>query len=544
MGMPAFRELLRAVSDAYRDRRGEIEEQAAKMVEALGASSTVAADTEGLGEEILSSATTTIAGQFDQTYGGFGQTPKFPPAPSIEFLLRMHLRGSPLALEMAILTSQMRRRGIYDHIGGGFHRYAVDRIWLVPHFEKMLYDNALLASSYLHAWQITARHATARSSSRRSTTCFGACSSRGEASPRLKDADTDGSEGLTYVWTPGELRDALEATEVDAIERFYGVEPDGNFEGKSILHDIGAENVDPELLAAARLKLRAVRDRRAQPFLDDKVVVAWNGLALAALAEAGVKLGRQDYLDAAHELAGFLLGETATPDGRLLRTWRNGSANVPGYVEDYANVAHGLLELHAATGDPSYLHEARRLADVAIELFVDAENGGFFFAAHDSEALIVRKKELDDHPTPSGNSMMASVLLRLGRVFGDGRYEQEALGALGVARRLLEQAPSAVGFLLGALEFQLSPSREIAIVGAADDERTVALRRAALARYAPNSVVASGTGNDDAVPLLAGKGLLDGAPAAYVCQNFACLAPTSDPVELEDALGAAAIREL
>ena len=515
------------------------------MVEALGASSTVAADTEGLGEEILSSATTTIAGQFDQTYGGFGQTPKFPPAPSIEFLLRMHLRGSPLALEMAILTlDQMAAGGIYDHIGGGFHRYAVDRIWLVPHFEKMLYDNALLASSYLHAWQITGTPRYREVVEQTLDYLLRRMLVPGGGIASAEDADTDGSEGLTYVWTPGELRDALEATEVDAIERFYGVEPDGNFEGKSILHDIGAENVDPELLAAARLKLRAVRDRRAQPFLDDKVVVAWNGLALAALAEAGVKLGRQDYLDAAHELAGFLLGETATPDGRLLRTWRNGSANVPGYVEDYANVAHGLLELHAATGDPSYLHEARRLADVAIELFVDAENGGFFFAAHDSEALIVRKKELDDHPTPSGNSMMASVLLRLGRVFGDGRYEQEALGALGVARRLLEQAPSAVGFLLGALEFQLSPSREIAIVGAADDERTVALRRAALARYAPNSVVASGTGNDDAVPLLAGKGLLDGAPAAYVCQNFACLAPTSDPVELEDALGAAAIREL
>ena len=545
MGMPAFRELLRAVSNAYRDRRGEIAEQAAKMVEALNSASRVEADTDGLGEEILSNAATTIANQFDQTYGGFGEAPKFPPAPSIEFLLRMHLRGNPLALEMAVLTlDRMAAGGIYDHIGGGFHRYAVDRVWLVPHFEKMLYDNALLASSYLHAWQITDTpryrevvEETLDYLLRRMLLPVGGIAS-------AEDADTDGHEGLTYVWMLEQLRAALDSDEFDAIERFYGVESGGNFEGTSILHDVGADAVDLELLAAARLKLRTVRDQRSQPFMDDKVVVAWNGLALAVFAEAGARLGREDYLEAARELACFLLGETATSDGRLLRTWRNGEAKVPGYLDDYANVAHGLLELHAATGEPSHLHEARRLADVAIELFGDPENGGFFFTAHDSEALIVRKKELDDHPTPSGNSMMASVLLRLGRIFADETYEQAAFGALGVARRLLEQAPSAVGFLLGALEFQLSPSREIAIVGRSDDERTVALRRAALARYAPNTVVASGDDSDDSVPLLAGKRLLDGTPAAYVCQNFACLAPTSDPNELDAALGAPAIREL
>ncbi|MGI9658126.1 MAG: thioredoxin domain-containing protein, partial [Gaiellaceae bacterium] len=412
MGMPAFTELIKAVSDAYRDRRGEVTEQAAKLVEALNTSSTVAADTEGLGEEILSRATAGIAEQFDHTYGGFGQAPKFPPAPSIEFLLRMHLRGNPIALEMATLTlDQMAAGGVYDHIGGGFHRYAVDQIWLVPHFEKMLYDNALLASAYLHAWQVTGTPRYRQVVEETLDYLLRRMRLPGGAIASAEDADTEGHEGLTYVWTPDELRDVLEADEVEAIERFYGIEPGGNFEGRSIPHDVGAEDVDNDLLVAARLKLRDVRDQRPQPFLDDKVVVAWNGLALAAFAEAGAKLERSEYVDAAAELAAFLATETATPDGRLLRTWRDGTAKVPGYLEDYANVAHGLLELHAATGATRYLIEARRLADLAIELFGDEENGGFFFTAHDSEALIVRKKELDDHPTPSGNSMMASVLL-------------------------------------------------------------------------------------------------------------------------------------
>ncbi len=545
MGMPAFTELLKAVSDAYKNRRGEVTEQAAKLVEALASSSRVEADTDGLGEEILSSAVSVMADQFDQTYGGFGQAPKFPPAASIEFLLRMHLRGNPLALEMAILTlDQMAAGGMYDHLGGGFHRYAVDRIWLVPHFEKMLYDNASLASAYLHAWQVTGTGRYREVVEETLDYLLRRMLLPGGGIASAEDADTDGHEGLTYVWTPDELRSALDEAEVEAIERFYGVEPDGNFEGRSILHDVGATDVDRVLLDEARAKLLAVRDTRTQPFKDDKVVVAWNGLALAVLAEAGARLQRADYVAAAERLAAFLSSEAATPDGRLLRTWRNEEAKVPGYLEDYANVAYGLFELHAATGELRHLHQARRLAALAVELFGDDENGGFFFTAHDSETLIVRQKELDDHPTPAGNSMMASVLLRLARIFGDEEFERRGVGALGIARRLLEQAPSAVGCLLGALEFHLSPSREIAIVGAPEDERTIALRQTVLKHYAPNTVFAFGDGAENGIALLAGKALLEGAPAAYVCQNFACHAPTSDPAELAETLAAPAFRRL
>ncbi len=545
MGMPAFTDLLKAVSDAYKDRHGEVKEQAARLVEALKGASAVAPDTEGISEGLLSTSVAGIANQFDHLHGGFGEAPKFPPAPSIEFLLRMHGRGNPLALEMAITTlDRMAAGGIYDHLGGGFHRYSVDRVWLVPHFEKMLYDNALLASAYLHAWQITGTPRYREVVEETLDYLLRRMLLPGGGIASAEDADTDGHEGVTYVWTPQQLRALLSAEEVDAIETFYGVEAGGNFEGASILQDVGAEGVDPTTLATAREKLLLARDQRPQPFRDDKAVVAWNGLALAALAEAGARLQRPDYIEAARNLAEFLSSEASTPEGRLLRTWRDGTAKVPAYLEDYASVAHGLLELYSATGEGSYLNEARRLADLAVELFADEEHGAFFFTARDSEDLIVRKKELDDHPTPSGNSMMASVLLRLSRIYGDAELEARSVGVFGVAHRLLEEAPSAVGYLLAALDFHLSPSQEIAIVGPPDHETTIALRRVALDRFSPNTVLAFGDGSDDSVPLLAGKGLLDGAPAAYVCQNFACHAPTSDAEGLAEALAAGPIREL
>ena len=544
MGMPAFTDLLRAVSKAYCDRPDELSDQASRVVDSLSKSSTVVADIEGLDREFLTSAVAAISSQFDQTYGGFGQEPKFPPAPSIEFLLRMHLQGSPLALEMATRTLDcMAAGGIYDHIGGGFHRYAVDRIWLVPHFEKMLYDNALLASSYLHAWQVTGTLRYREVVEETLDYLLRCMLLPGGGIASAEDADTNGEEGLTYVWNPNQLREVLSPDEFHAIERFYGVEPGGNFEGNSILYEVGIDDVDFHTLSAARLKLRESRDLREQPFKDDKVVVSWNGLALAALAEAGARLGRCDYIDAATCLAKFLAKETVTSEGKLFRTWRNGEAKGSAYLEDYANVAHGLLELHVATGEVAYLHESRRLVEVAIECFSDKENGGFFFTSHDSEQLIFRKKEIHDHPFPSGNSMMASVLLRLSRIFGDQELTRHALGSVGIARRLLEQAPSSVAFLLGALEFHLAAPQEIAIVGDMNDERTVELRRVALTRYAPNTVIAFSDGSDCSVPLLAGKGLINGSPAAYVCQNFSCNTPSLDPDSLKKALEAEVIQK-
>jgi uncharacterized protein YyaL (SSP411 family) len=347
-----------------------------------------------------------------------------------------------------------------------------------------------------------------------------------------QDADTLGEEGLTYVWTPGELAAVLEPEELGLVTARFGVTERGNFEGRSILHVAQPEVTVP---AAVVERLLEARGRRPQPLLDDKALAAWNGLALAAFAEAGARLGRADYVAHARALAGFLLGSMTGPDGRLRRTFRAGESKIHGYLEDYANVANGLLELYTATGELRWLEEADRLARLAVPLFHDDERGGFFFAPADGEQLVARKKELDDNPTPSGNSMLAYVLLRLARVYGDDELERLAVGVFRLARGLAERAPSAVGHLLCALDLHFSPPREVAFVGSDD-----ALLGAAFDRFSPNTVYAFAAGPDDPalerVPLLAGKTLVDGRAAAYVCESFACRAPVTEPDALREAL--------
>ncbi|HJX46443.1 MAG TPA: thioredoxin domain-containing protein [Gaiellaceae bacterium] len=500
-GLPSFRQLLEAVGEAYRDRRGDVVTQARMLVESLQRSGRTSPSGEPLTSELFSEAERVLRTQYDPQWGGFGRAPKFPPASTIEFLLR---RG---VFDLALGTLDgMRAGGMYDLVGGGFHRYSVDAEWLVPHFEKMLYDNALLVPAYLHAWVLTGESSYRTVVEDTIEYVLRELRLEGGGFASAQDADTDGVEGLTFTWTVEELAAAIGPGREALLQPFE--------HGRSILRG--------PLSAEERATLHELREQRPKPLRDDKAIAAWNGLMLAALAESGRRLDRADWLAAARELAEFLLGPLSD-DGRLHRTWRNGVAKGTGYLEDYANVAHGLYELHVATGELRWLYEAHRLARLAVELFGDEERGGFFLTPSDGEVLVARQKDLDDNPTPSGNSMLAFVLLRLARIWGDDELERSAVGVLRLIRDVMPRAPSAFGWALCALDLHLSPPRELAIVGGPDSE----VARAALHALDANAVVAFGPGDD--VPLLAGKTLVDGRPAVYVCERFACRAPVTDP---------------
>ncbi|HVS85222.1 MAG TPA: hypothetical protein VHD91_06295, partial [Gaiellaceae bacterium] len=437
-------------------------------------------------------------------WGGFGHAPKFPPASALEFLLRRGL------FEPALRTLDgMSAGGMYDVVGGGFHRYSVDAEWLVPHFEKMLYDNALLVPAYLHGWQLigdTRYRAIVRATVEY---VLRELALPGGGFASAQDADTDGVEGLTFTWTADELEAAIGAGRETLLQPFE--------HGRSVLRG--------GLSGAERRALLAARQRRPQPARADKAIASWNGLLRAVLAESARVLGEETWLAAAVALGEFLLGPLSDGE-RLHRTWRDGVAKGTGYLDDYANVAHGLYELHVATGDLRWLRESHRLARLAVELFRDPERGGFFLTPADGERLVARQKGLDDNPTPAGNSMLAYVLLRLARLWGDEELEREAVGALRLVRDALPRIPSAFGWALCALDLHLSPPRELAIVG----DPTSEVARAALHRFDPNAVVAFGPADD--VPLLAGKTLVDGRPAVYVCERFTCRAPATDPAAL------------
>jgi uncharacterized protein len=498
-GMPAFRQVLLAASDAYRERRDDVGHQAEALVEAIRSSSQLQPSREPLTRSLLQDAVRGLRAQFDPVWGGFGRAPKFPPASALELLLRLR------ETEMTTRTlDAMAAGGMYDLLGGGFHRYSVDTRWLVPHFEKMLYDNSLLVPAYLHGWLVTGevRHRRVAEETLEYMLRELRLPHGGFAS--AQDADTEGVEGLTFTWTE---EDGVPA---ELLQPFEG--------GRSILRG----DLPPEL----RSRLFEERERRPKPLRDDKAIASWNGLALAALAEAGRRLERPDLLAAAVELGEFLLGPLSTPEGRLYRTHRDGVSKNTGYLEDYADVANGLYELHVATGEERWLAESHRLALVAVELFADEERGGFFLTPADGEQLVARTKSFDDHPTPSGNSMLAYVLLRLARIYGDDELERRAVGVLRLVAPALGRAPSAFGHALCALDLHLSPPREIAIVGAPESE----VARAALQPFDPNAVVAFGPSDD--VPLLEGKTLVDGRPAVYVCERFACQAPVTDPAAL------------
>ncbi len=505
-GLPSFRQLLEAVAAAWRDQRDDIDAQAARIVEALAEATPQAGHGSTLTVELLEAAERGIRAQYEPAFGGFGRAPKFPPASTLELLLR---RDGSEAQEMVTHTlDRMSDGGMWDVVGGGFHRYSVDARWLVPHFEKMLYDNALLAATYLHAWVVTGEERYREVTRKTLDYVVRELLLPDGGLASAQDADTDGVEGLTYTWTVEEWNElGLDEALLEPFEH-----------GRKIVR--GA--LDDETCA----RLLAIRADRSQPARDDKAIASWNGLALAALAEAGWRLDRPDWVDVAVRVAEFLLGPLRGDDGRVLRSHRDGRTSGTGFLEDHANVAHGLMELHVATGDPRWLHEARRIAGLAVELFADEEQGGFFLAPFDGEPLAVRAKDLDDDPTPSGSSMLAWVLLRLGRLWGDETLIARAERTLELVVPTIERVPRAFSWALCGIDLALSTPREIAIVGPVDSP----VARAALGPFDPRVVVA--VGPDEDVPLLAGKGLVDGRPAVYRCERFACQLPVTDEADL------------
>jgi uncharacterized protein YyaL (SSP411 family) len=509
-GLPSFRQVLEAVSEAWQTRRGDVSSQAARLVEAISAEARPSSDP--LTESLLFQALRALRDGFDEEWGGWGRAPKFPPSSTLEFLLRMHLRmGDEEALQQVVRTLDgMAAGGMYDLLGGGFHRYSVDRRWLVPHFEKMLYDNALLVPAYLHAWLVTGAELYREVAERTLEYMQRELLLPEGAFASSQDADTEGVEGLTFSWTPEELADALGEPRDDLLQPFE--------HGRSILRGVLTDEEREQLLEA--------RERRPKPARDDKAIASWNGLALAAFAEAGRRFDRPELVDAGRRLAEFLLGTLSDGEGRLYRSWRAGKATATGFLDDYANVANGLYELHVATGELRWLEQSNRLARLAVELFADDERGGFYLSPAHGEPLVARKKDLDDNPTPAGNSMLAYVLLKLARIYGDDELERRAVGVFRLIHTGLTRAPSVFGHALSALDLHFSPPREVAVAGPPASD----VARAALAGYDPNAVVAFGPAEN--VPLLEGKGLVDGQAAVYVCERFVCRRPITDPAEL------------
>ena len=553
-GMPAFKELLRNLADAWQQRRGELQENARAMLEHLRSPAAAGAAAGALPDAgLLPQALQAVLQSFDWSNGGWGAAPKFPQPMTIEFLLRQHARSAdPLALEMAERTLQaMAAGGMYDQLGGGFHRYAVDDHWLVPHFEKMLYDNAQLARVYLHAFQVTGKPLYKRIVEETCDYLLREMTGPDGGFYSAQDADSEGEEGRFFVWSAAEVQQVLQA-DAPLFMEAYDVTAGGNFEGHSILHVQVplallaekyklAEAAVANRLARARTQLWALREQRVKPLRDEKVLTAWNGLALAALAEAARVLGRTDYLLAAQRNAQFVLGTLRTVNGRLLRTWRAGSpAKLNAYLEDYANYADGLLELYQATFEERWFVAARQLVDAMLEHFAD-DSGGFFDTSADHEQLITRPKDLQDNAVPGGNGMAAGVLLRLAAYTADARYSSAAAQVLARVQASAARYPTAFAQTLQALDFYASAPAEVALVGTLPDAGMAELLAELREPFRPHQVLAlMQPPTESAIPLLQGRVQLNGQATAYVCRNFACQLPVTTRAALHTQAGSPA----
>jgi uncharacterized protein YyaL (SSP411 family) len=518
-GMPSWSDVLLGVSQAWRQQREEIEQASQTILPRLQGAAALEAPGGEASAQALDEAVRTLRRSYDAEYGGWGGQPKFPQASTIEFLLG---RGER---EMALHTlRRMASGGMYDQVGGGFSRYSVDDRWIVPHFEKMLYDNALLARAYLHAWQVSGEGLFLRVATETLDWALRELRQEEGGFASALDADSEGVEGKFYVWTPDQIRDALTEDLAPAALQHFGVLPGGNFEGTSILV---RATPDPERLDEIKAGLLAAREQRVRPGLDDKRLTALNALMLSALAEAGAVLERDDYLEAAVTAAEFLR-ERMRVDGRWLRTYNRGRAKLPAYLEDHAFLLEASLTLYEATFDDRWFSQARELADEILERFADGERGGFFAVGADHE-LIARRKELEDAPIPSGGSAATYGLLRLAALTGEARYEDAALSLIKLLHTVAPEHPLAFGHLLRAIDFHLGPVREVALAG--DD--VSALARVVRGGYFPYVVLAGGDGG---VPLLAGRTPVDGRPAAYVCERFTCRLPVLSGEDLKNSL--------
>jgi uncharacterized protein YyaL (SSP411 family) len=525
-GLPSFAQILKGVAEAWRERRAEVESSGSAIAASIaGAASRLSPQAGGVQEWMLDSALVSLEREFDTRHGGWGGAPKFPQPMTIEYLLRQHMRsGDDRPLAMARFTlDAMAAGGIYDHLGGGFARYATDAIWLVPHFEKMLYDNAQLARVYTHAWQVTrdARYREVVEETLSFVLRELTMPDGGFASSL--DADTDGEEGATYIWTMAEVREVLGA-DGDAFAAAYDVTENGNWDGANILRRVGRADE----LREARQRLLEVRQRRAQPGRDDKVLTAWNGLMIGAFADAGAAMDRADWTAAAERAAELLLGSVRDGDGRMRRSWKDGRALHAGVLEDYTHLAEGLLALYQATFDERWFVAARELMDQVLAHFADSTGGGFFDTADDHEALITRPKGMQDNAIPSGNAMAATVLLKLAAYTGDARYSDAATAAMANVTAFMPRYPTAFAQWLVAASFALSDPVEIAIVGG----EALPLIEVARAQFRPFAVLATGASETSAIPLLHDRPARDGRATAYVCRSFACQAPVTEPSDL------------
>ncbi|MDX3093972.1 thioredoxin domain-containing protein [Streptomyces sp. ME19-03-3] len=546
-GMPSFRQVLEGVEAAWRERRDEVGAVAASIVKDLGGRSLALGGTAAPGQEQLAAALLALTRDYDATHGGFGGAPKFPPSMVLEFLLRHHARtGSEGALEMARDTCEaMARGGIYDQLGGGFARYSVDRAWVVPHFEKMLYDNALLCRVYAHLWRSTGSDLAHRVALETADFLVRELRTHEGGFASALDADSDRpggghGEGAFYVWTPAELEEVLGKEDAALAAECFGVTEDGTFEEGASVLQLPAHGgpADAERLASVRGRLFTAREGRPRPGRDDKVVAAWNGLAIAALAETGAYFDRPDLVSAAVEAADLLVRVHMDEHGRLARTSRDGAVGAnAGVLEDYADVAEGFLALGAVTGEGVWLDLAGLLLDSVLRHFT-GEDGTLFDTADDAETLIRRPQDPTDNAAPSGWTAAAGALLSYAAYTGSSRHREAAERALGVVGALGGRVPRFIGWGLAVAEAVLDGPREVAVVGPAGDAATAALHRTALLGTAPGAVVAVGEPGADEYALLADRPLLDGRPAAYVCRHFVCAAPTADPQALAEQLGA------
>ncbi|HWE39703.1 MAG TPA: thioredoxin domain-containing protein [Isosphaeraceae bacterium] len=554
-GMPGFPRVLVSVAKAWRERRDEIAESAAQLTEGLRQLGEVPRAEGDLDVKVLDRAAHKLISSLDPVHGGFGRAPKFPHAMDLRVLLRHHARtGDTQSLHAVRHTlDMMARGGIYDHLGGGFARYSTDDRWLVPHFEKMLYDNALLTSVYLETYQATGDRSYADVARATLDYVLDRMTGPEGGFDSTEDADSEGVEGKYYVWSLAEVRDVLGRERSEAFAYVYDVTEPGNWEHQNILHlpkpiaqaakllnrDEAGLRAD---LAEDRAKLLAARDRRVPPGKDTKMLTSWNGLMIAAMAEASRVLDDPRYLDAARRAAGFLLDTLRTPDGRLLHTYKDGQAKINGFLDDYANLVDALTRLFEAGGEPRWIETALGLAEVLLSDFRDEDSGGFFYTGAGHESLIARPADLYDNATPSGAAMAATALLRLAALTGREALADAGRATLSALGAILSQAPMAAGQALIALDFSLATPREFAVVAGSDPAEFAAVLATISSRFLPHKVVAPSLPEHVAtlsplVPLVANRPALDSLVTTYICEHFACSAPVVGVEGVESALG-------
>ncbi|MDA0167711.1 thioredoxin domain-containing protein [Solirubrobacter taibaiensis] len=519
--LPSWRDVLTSLAQAWVDQRDEIVTASRDIVPRLAGAATLEAAPDEFDPAVLDEAVAILGQVFDREFGGWGAAPKFPMTSVIEFLLARGER--PMALQT---LRRMASGGLYDQIGGGFARYSVDTGWVVPHFEKMLYDNALLARAYLHAWKISDDPLFRRVAEETLDWAVRELRQDEGGFASSLDADSEGVEGKFYVWTPGDVRAALSPDLALAAIAHYGITEEGNFEGRTILTRATG---DPAALGEIKAGLLAARSKRVRPALDDKRLTSWNALMIGVLAEAGAAFGRADYLAAAEACASFIEAELRAADGSLLRVFNRGVAKQPGFLDDYAYLLEAYLTLYESTFDEQWFVRAIELAEAILIRFHDPERGGFFSTSAEHTGLIARRKDLEDAPIPAGASAACFGLLRLARLTGEASYENAALSLIALLHPIAPKHPLAFGHLLRAMDFYAAPVREVALAGDAADLAAVVRRG-----FYPHVVLAGGGGS--AVPLLTGREPVDGSPAAYVCQRFTCGLPVTRVEELADLL--------